>query len=238
MRKVIMILAALILVVSGVAAVSAYEAHIVNVKAQVEMALKIDEIGGTAPDYEVNWGTAFPEEWLTECIQISTSTSFCAQTRVTEINYSVYAEAKPASELVAWGGDFMYVKIYETDPAGNPGNNADGSWTRIDPAATPPADGYPTGLTPQPGDTPIFITAGTLSKTSTPQDTADWVAVAMDVPAFQGYYNADTDVDPKPSGMSIPTVVIANTSPRFVGPGGSMDFGINLKIQVTDIYAP
>jgi predicted porin len=39
MKKAILILAALMLVASGVAAVSAYEAHVVNVRSHVENAI-------------------------------------------------------------------------------------------------------------------------------------------------------------------------------------------------------
>ena len=57
MKKVVLGLAALVLIVSGVAAVSAYEAHIINVKAKVENALTV----GVS---RLNYGTVFPEEFL------------------------------------------------------------------------------------------------------------------------------------------------------------------------------
>lgn len=53
---------------SSVAAVSAFESHLVNVEAHVENAL------GTPAAFDFD--TVFPEEWLTHEIVVQTSTSF------------------------------------------------------------------------------------------------------------------------------------------------------------------
>ncbi len=55
MKKILLGLSALVMVLSGVAMVSAYEAHLINVTAHVENALEVD----TTP---IDFGTVFPEE--------------------------------------------------------------------------------------------------------------------------------------------------------------------------------
>jgi hypothetical protein len=62
--------------------------------------------------------------------------------------------------------------------------------------------------------------------------------MGLDVPVFEGYWNALTDVDPKPSGKDMPTVVIEKDDTDRHHPGGVL-LGAELKIQVTKIgYFP
>jgi hypothetical protein len=65
-----------------------------------------------------------------------------------------------------------------------------------------------------------------------PQRINLWVG--LDVPVFEANYNPDTDVNPKPSGLSTPTVVIDEDDPRH-NPDG-VDLGVDLKVQVTSIF--
>ena len=90
MKKVLLVLGALMMVLSGVAAVSAYEAHIINVTAHVENALDVTP-------RSIDFGTVFPQEWFTKDVSITTSISFCAdeQQRVGDIYFKVYAAWKP-----------------------------------------------------------------------------------------------------------------------------------------------
>jgi hypothetical protein len=63
---------------------------------------------------------------------------------------------------------------------------------------------------------------------------SDKIVIGIDVPVFAGYYNRLTDVPVKPSGLDGPTYIIPADMPGFDQDG--MDFGLDLKIQVTNIY--
>jgi hypothetical protein len=225
------------LVVSGVAAVSAYEAHIVNVKAHVELAMDIKGVTIDENDPSkmfVDFGIVFPEEWLMKQIEIRYSTSFCKQTRVKAIDYAVYATPKDINEAM-WGGDCMYVLI-EDDLGTIPGNLAEAEWELIDPDPGPP---FPLANM-------IFgpLYCGTIDKTEWEVEPGVWMQknpadalwVAIDAPVFEGFYFQPTDVDPKPNGLSLPTLVIGKDDPRYMPLG--VDLGVDLIVQVTDIYLP
>ena len=214
MKKVILILAALVLVVSGVAAVSAYEAHVVNVTAHVENALSVSAtqltIGGTA---------AFPEEWLEGSVTVDTSSSFKTQSRVNNVDIKLCAEPKPAGTAPGnldyrWAGGFTFISV-----------DGGTTWVWIGPTADE--------VEPTAGFTCPTMTAGTANNTAVVT-----VDVGMDIPVFDGFYNELTDVPNKPrpdnatcasKGVDEPCVISAGT------PTGS-DFGLDLKIQVVDIY--
>jgi hypothetical protein len=87
-----------------------------------------------------------------------------------------------------------------------------------------------------PGTAAKFVLAApdALRKFVAPLNPSDKIVVAIDAPVFEGYWNSLTDVDPKPSGLSAPTYVVPADMPGF-DPRG-MDFGLDLVIQVTDIY--
>jgi hypothetical protein len=87
-KKVLLLVSALLIVFSGVAAVSAYEGHLVNVKAHVENAIGVT-------DYEVDFGIVFPEEKVETEIYVGLSESFKAQDRYSTVEYMIYWEPKP-----------------------------------------------------------------------------------------------------------------------------------------------
>ena len=90
-KKIILGLVAVVVVVGGVAALSAYEAHVINVTAKIENALKV------IPPEEMTFGTVFPQEKMEKLLLITTSDSFCSltQTRVSTINYKIVQKPKP-----------------------------------------------------------------------------------------------------------------------------------------------
>jgi hypothetical protein len=90
-KKVLLLVSALLIVFSGVAAVSAYEGHLVNVKAHVENAIAV-----TADHF--NFGTVFPEATLETDIFVGLSESFQAQDRYSTVHYKVYWERKPVPD--------------------------------------------------------------------------------------------------------------------------------------------
>jgi len=211
MRKALILILGLMMVVSGVAAVSAYEAHLINVTAHVENALTVDT---TALDF----GTVFPQEQFDKKRIIELSTSALAELNdaaggaLNQVKYQVYGEWKPAPSGVTptpsvVGSD---TKIYYP-------------WMwflKVAIDATPTATiGTPTVTAP--GAQALFP-VGTLKS----GNTSDELSIRLDVPVFASFYNALTD--PKPSPVIIPT-----SEPGY-NPNG-MDYGIDLKIQVIDI---
>jgi len=220
MRKVLLVLVALMVVLSGVAMVSAYEAHMVNVKVHVENALNLSNIAVT------NFGTVFPEEWIVYQLPVRMSTSFCAltQQRMTGIDFKIYMEEKPG---YGWLGDAIYLQWGSLIKPANASAMIN-NWTT---QSTPPTLPLDTGIT------------GTLIKVLQPDGsqtgTGKNLWVGLDVPVFEGYHNADTDVPVKPSGLDHPTVIIGTGEDRYPeNIDDGVDLGVHLKFQVTRIFKP
>lgn len=68
-KKIALALVAAVAVVGGVAAMSAYEAHVINVTAHIENALSV-------PTKEISFGTVFPQEYVDETFTMTLSQSF------------------------------------------------------------------------------------------------------------------------------------------------------------------
>lgn len=231
MKRVLLMVAALVMVVSGVAAVSAYEAHLINVTARVENALDVE----TTP---IDFGTVFPEEWLGDKILVQLSTSAVGEIGpevgdLESVDFKVYAEWKPCEGMgfdwddngtwtpgtgyYNWMGYFTYV-----------GWNTNGMASQMNLIGGPPE--VPSGNIVSPGTAAKEILGGPYTLDGPGQNE---VYVSIDVPDFEGYWNDLTDVNPKPSGESKPTYVVPTDMPGFDQNG--MDFGLDLKIQVVDI---
>ncbi len=221
MKKTILILAALLLVVSGVAAVSAYEGHLVNIKAHVENAIGVET-------YELDFGTVFPQEELEKNLTFGLSESFvdAGMDRLSSLTYNLYYELKP---------------IPDTDPVEyytplNPfliltdGDLNDGNDTFVtQPVAAPTVgtavlvgSGILTKVVPEPFDGPTG-------------DLYDIVHIAFNVPVFEGWYNEITDPKAPWAYMLmdgefvIEDEVIAGNIAVEVP---HADLGIDLKIQI------
>lgn len=98
-KKLILGLAAVAVVVAGVAGMSAWEAHVINVTAHIENALSIS-------DKELDFGTVFPQEYLTKAFSIFLSDSFKEQNRVNNVDYKIVQKPKPNAEGIAhFNGD-------------------------------------------------------------------------------------------------------------------------------------
>jgi hypothetical protein len=221
-KKAILIVAALMLVISGVAAVSAYEAHIINVKAHVENALTVDTT-------EIDFGTVFPEEWFVEERGIALSTSAVSELddaaggALVSVDYKICAEYKvmtPGDPPVyyRWLGDWLWVGI-DTD-APTPADQAmPAGWELVGPE---PDKGYD----PQVGPA-VMATCTSLTGQLTAANPDDVLKVMLLTPVFHGYYNPDTDVKPDwwPLGRW----------PVLQGDPEGEDLGVDLKVQVTDI---
>jgi hypothetical protein len=242
-KKLLLGLAALVMVASGVATVSAYEAHVVNVEATVENALHvtIDKI---------EFGTVFPEEWQTRTIWLENSTSFCSDsqggrleqgTNVDAVDYQVWVVRKKVEDQVGpwpfpveqigtdyyyyWLGDAMYLGIFEDQASVDP--------TKMYPSNSDPTGHGKDGILTHVTTTAAPVLTGTITKAAygAPDDWYDIIAVGLDVPVFADFHNSHTDVPIKPSGLNAPTVTL--TGERNVQ---GIVLGAEIKIQVTNIY--
>src|SRR3989344_8967326 len=88
MKKILISLAAILVVVGGIAALSAFEAHIINVTAHIENALSISPQG-------INFGTVFPQEYMEKPFTVSLSESFMNEDRVDDVEYKLVQKEKP-----------------------------------------------------------------------------------------------------------------------------------------------
>jgi hypothetical protein len=238
MKKVILIFAAMVLVASGVAAVSAYEAHVINVKAHVENALAVNTT-------EVNFGTVFPQEWIVVHREIDLSTSAIEELNddLVAVNFCFFAEWKECDgETGYWldpqtgmwdGGTANYCNWMPFLYVGYNVNDDANQMTPVGPAMAPPPSAQP------------ILACGQLRSGG----GNNKLYIAIDVPVFEGFYNPLTDMlqpdgsyIPKPSGLDDPTYIIPDGSNKYspdprhpdYDPDGQ-DFGVDLKIQVTDI---
>lgn len=228
MKKVILIVASLLLVVSGIAAVSAYEGHLINIKAHVENALGVET-------YEWNLGTVFPQEELESNLTFGLSESFIdsSQTRVSGVDYKIFYELKPIPDsdpMEYYAPLSPFLILSDGDP--NDGNDS----------FLPQADQMV--LDPPTIGNPVQVGQGELFKII-PQpngpegDLCDVIRLQMMVPVFEGWYNADTD--PKApwdymlmeGEFTVAEEDICGLQNPVMVPHA--DLGIDLKIQVWDL---
>jgi len=241
-RKIVFsVIIALVLIVSGVTAVSAYESHLINVQAHVENAMWVNgEVFNstygayTAP---VNYGILFPEQSKEIDVEVGLSNSFIAQYNVaggySTVDFNLYWEPKlVASGVVVvppWvnGGKTYYQPIWpymEVDWGAN---------TLQLPTAT--LGGQTAGYF---GNIPI-ATSLSLYATGHEQDSLHFVFHA---PVFDYWYNSTTDPITPPGGVlsynggsgyniASETVTCSGTA-TYTVPVPNVDLGNNLKIQV------
>ncbi len=225
MKKVILSITALMMLLSSVAAVSAYEAHIVNVKAHVENALTVEPL-------ELDWGTVFPQEWFKEHVVIALSTSAIAEFDDDDllwVTYDIWVEDKAITDNVTgnvtgyyeWIGDWLWLAI---DPL------------QVSEPFETPSEWYYVGARPV-GTAPVATNTGLSGNLSSPGNLSDQLAVLFLTPVFEDYYNALTDAGYKPDWWPFEDwAPIPKGDPRHI-PGG-VDLGADIKIQVTGIARP
>lgn len=239
MKKVIFIVAALMAVFSGVAAVSAYEGHLVDIKAHVENAL------GVETD-EWDLGTVFPQEIIESDLVFGLSESFLAQEAVSDVTYKLCWELKPAP-LDGEGEPTICKPLTFEDAAGaltyyyqplNPyleilmSSDGDGIIAGADTKAVP-AEGQAICW----GTGEMLIIPGTDPLEG---DFCDWVHLKFHVPVFEDYYNSITDAGLQPDWTysmidADDYCLVEETICGKTMEVPHADLGINLKIQVTNI---
>ena len=239
MKKAVLIVSALMLILSGVAAVSAFEAHIINVKAHVENALIVSQ--------DVDFGITHPQDLLQEELYLGLSDSFRSanQTRVSDLEYVLFWTPKLISEhpgAIDSDNDTYFEPIY---PFIVPGFAS----------AESPLDGiHPSAITPPSSFTSCPTPAGYvkwgwghLDKASDPSDV--W-HLKFNVPVFDMWSNNGTDPNPNyqyilyytDNGIMDDDYSIVSENFTYTHADGSTtvvvgdvphaDLGNNLKIQV------
>jgi len=247
MKKVILIITAIVMVASGVAAVSAYEAHVVNVTAHVENAIKTSLAAGETTAF----GTVFPQEWHKAHVTVELSGSAIIELDdsgagdLNSVDITLFAEWKevpvdgagaPIQALAAyheiggvkyypWLGEALWVGTgvgYDRpdDLLGLPdvADDATELAAYILAHATVDGIGYLTWVGP-PHATALAKTTGhTFTLDASTTDIL--VGVGLDVPVFDGFYNEYTDPVPKPSWRDDPSWIIYSTDTEQYFPNG------------------
>jgi hypothetical protein len=238
-KKVLLLVAAFLVIFSSVAAVSAYEAHKVDIKVHVENAIGVT----TGP--ELNLGTMFPQETVETDIAWGMSRSFYAQDRLSEVKYNVYFELKNASEI----GD-----LYDPTGQGPQPRYKTDYFMPLNPYMTLVAHGWnmmgPEVYREKPGvDDPLLIGDGYFKWKNNGLDETLCASmdVHIDIPVFDMYYNEDTDEGIRPGNWGTldplwtPTlyydlgeyILVDEEICKGCAEVPHADLGINFKIQVT-----
>ena len=87
-KKFLLVSIALLAIVVGVAGMSAFEAHIINVTAHIEEGINVSPT-------PISFGTVFPQEFLTKDYDIALSDSFLNNPDVDNIKYVIEQRLKP-----------------------------------------------------------------------------------------------------------------------------------------------
>jgi len=218
-KKIALSLVAVVAVVGGVVAMSAYEAHVINVTAHIENALRV------TPNAPIAFGTVFPQEYFERNLFVTTSESFCAgdQRRVLNIDYKIVQKAKCINEA----GEYAPVD-YATHlcPDGYKEMPLLCPFLSKTPVYEDPAPYTDYGV-PAFHD-PSVVAIGTINKD---HDLLDEWIIDLAVPCFEGYCSQDYDEfvhshnpDADPHDF------------EALGDPNGTDFGCDLWIEVTNIY--
>ena len=89
MKKILVGTLTLLAVVVAIPMFSAFEAHVINVTAQIENALSVNT-------NSISFGTVFPQEHLKQPLNVGLSQSFIDEERVDEVNYFIRQKPKCA----------------------------------------------------------------------------------------------------------------------------------------------
>jgi len=239
-KRIIFLVAALLTVFSGIAAVTAYEGHAINIKAHVEAAIGVVPFNG-------EYGTRFPQEGVEANITFATSKSFRENTRLSTVYYNLYWELMPKPPMV--DGKDVICPVYEQ-----------GFYQPINPffwdltLDTNPVVAPNFNVKPTAATNPLLWYTGSMFNATVP-DNCESLHFMVAFPNFEGYYNALTDALVKPNWWTVVNgsanwllKAATDTAPAefcvvdeelscgdslITVPVPHADLGIILKIQVT-----
>ncbi|MBU1164754.1 hypothetical protein KKA15_04295 [Patescibacteria group bacterium] len=233
MKKSLLIVVALAVAIATVPMFAAFEAHVINVTAHIENALRVTPLTG-----ELEFGTVFPQEYLEKSIWITTSDSFCEldQRRVTSIDYKIVQKPKCACDdpTGAQCPEGLYAKVNYWDdqcPAGYTELPLLCAYLSKTPAYEDPQPNTDYGVLAfhDPTD-PANVATGTINKDDDKSD--EWI-IDLAVPCFEGH--CDQGYADWVAGIN-PNV---NANDYILDPAlESFTFGCDLWIEVTGIYHP
>ena len=227
-KKILFALATVLVVAGGVAALSAYEAHVINVTAHIENALYVH------PD-EIAFGTVFPQEWVYSDFTVELSDSFLAEERVWDVLYKIVQKPKcecifdPVKEpmdfdLYCEGEKYARIdySTYECPEYYEEMENLCPFLSKLDGDPEDLNDYEVLSYYDMPGCQPAELDAtGMLHKfDGILSDEVDLWIVDLKVPPVEGYVGQDWPSD-------CPTV-----------PTNDVDYGCDLWIEVTEISEP
>jgi len=218
-KRILLVLVTILVVVAGVAAISAYEAHIINVTAHIENALKV------TPNAPIAFGTVFPQEYFERRLFITTSESFCQSTqrRVLNIDYKIVQKPKCVNDA----GQYAPVDwATHQCPAGY----------KPMPLLCPFLSKLPVYQDPAPYTDygvvafhdPGAVAEGTINKD---HDLLDEWKIDLAVPCYEGYCSQDYDEFVHRYNSSADPHDF-----EAIGNPEGTDFGCDLWIEVTKIY--
>ncbi|MCK4745155.1 hypothetical protein KAS41_03775 [Candidatus Parcubacteria bacterium] len=230
-KKIILPLLAVSAIIVSLPLMSAFEAHVINVTAHIENALRI------LPPEELTFGTVFPQEYMEKRLWISSSESFCAsdQRRVLNIDYKIVQKPKPIWPPIAECEPLYSPEITINDARAYCHDNPSDlnccyeslcPYLSKIPAYEEPGDlGVPAFHDP---NDPSSVAVGTINKDT---DLADEWIIDLAVPCFDGMCAqdyADFVHDHNPDANPDDYILPAESE--------SSDFGCDLWIEVTDIF--
>lgn len=228
-KKILLTLVSSVVVAGGVAAMSAFEAHIINVTAHIENALAVHPVSF---DYE----TVFPQEkfdGFSFFVRVSDSFSDGSQRRVLSIDYTIKQKPKPRPEYVRQVGADEARRWCHTNSPADPNDPADPYYGKCYPSMCPYISKTPLDVldfvkdvgVPSFHDPDTEWATGHLHKKISaadpePGDVADNWDIDLSVPCFKGQCAQDW------------------THPGFELPPGleGQTFGCDLWIEPTRIY--
>ena len=106
-KKILLASITLVAVSFGIVGLSAFEAHIINVTAEIENALSVN------PE-DINFGTVFPQEQLDRNLTISLSQSFQDEERVDDVEYVIRQKPKCGIPEPGTGPDTSSPQLYSS----------------------------------------------------------------------------------------------------------------------------
>jgi len=224
-KKIVLSFVTILVAVAGIVAMSAYEAHVINVTAHIENALKV-----IPPDKFV-FGTVFPQEYLQKMLSITTSESFCEndQRRVLNIDYKIVQKPK------CWNNDPVNPEYAPVDYATHECPEIDTVQYIKMPSLCPflsktpkDPDGDSGVLAFHNPEDSSSVAVGTINKD---HDLLDEWIIDLIVPCFKDMCSQDWDEfvhQYNPSANPDDYILPANLE--------SKDFGCDLWVEVTDIY--
>lgn len=110
-KKIFVALATIVIVVISASMIAAFEAHVINVTAQIENALRV-------PIDHITFGTVFPQEELEKNIDIKLSQSFIDEPRVDDVEYIIRQKPK-----CGWTNDNGSILVDLPTMTGHVGND-------------------------------------------------------------------------------------------------------------------